>query len=175
VYIAHGSSPTVLAEAGLFLRRLAELPPDVVLTPGTDPRLAGRRVLVVDDDIRNVFAITALLERHGVRVAFSESGDGALELLREGASPDAILLDMMMPKRDGFSTLLELRNDPEFRAIPVIAVTAAAMPGDRERCLAAGASDYVTKPVDVDQLVAILTEWLRRRDSGELFAVAPLP
>jgi signal transduction histidine kinase/ActR/RegA family two-component response regulator len=175
VYIAHGSSPTVLAEAGLFLRRLAELPPDVVLTPGTDPRLAGRRVLVVDDDIRNVFAITALLERHGVRVAFSESGDGALELLREGASPDAILLDMMMPKRDGFSTLLELRNDPEFRAIPVIAVTAAAMPGDRERCLAAGASDYVTKPVDVDQLVAILTEWLRRRDSGELFAVAPQP
>jgi signal transduction histidine kinase/CHASE3 domain sensor protein/ActR/RegA family two-component response regulator len=172
VYIAQGSTPTVLAEAGLFLQRLAELPPDVVLTPGTDPRLAGRRVLVVDDDIRNVFALTALLERHGVRVAFSESGDGALELLRAGASPDAILLDMMMPKRDGFSTLRELRSDPEFHAIPVIAVTAAAMPGDRERCLEAGASDYVTKPVDVDQLVAILTEWLRRRDSGELVAVA---
>ncbi len=123
--------------------------------------LAGRTVLVVDDDVRNVFALTALLERHGVRVIPAEGGEEAGRILEQSLGQvDAILLDMMMPEVDGYETLRRIRKRPELRKLPIIALTARAMRGDRERCLEAGASDYIAKPIDGSQLLDMLSRWL---------------
>ncbi|HXM57342.1 MAG TPA: response regulator, partial [Candidatus Dormibacteraeota bacterium] len=123
--------------------------------------LAGRRVLVVDDDVRNVFALTALLERHGMQVVPAEGGQEAAHLLdQEAGGIDVILLDMMMPEVDGYETLRRIRQRRDFERLPIIALTAKAMKGDRERCLEAGASDYIAKPIDPAQLVKMLDRWL---------------
>ena len=123
--------------------------------------LAGRTVLVVDDDVRNVFALTALLERQGVRVIPAEGGEEAGRILEQSLRQvDAILLDMMMPEVDGYETLRRIRKRPELRKLPIIALTARAMRGDRERCLDAGASDYIAKPIDGSQLLDMLSRWL---------------
>jgi CheY-like chemotaxis protein len=129
---------------------------------GTDdhPELRGKHVLVIDDDARNVFAITSTLELHYVVVTRASDGRQGIEVLRADPETDLILMDVMMPGMDGYATMTAIRQMPEFGSLPIIAVTARAMPSDREKSLAAGANDYVTKPVDTDELIACMERWL---------------
>jgi len=131
------------------------------LTPLSDhPYLRGKHVLVIDDDARNVFAISSTLELHDLRVTQASDGLRGIEALRADPDTDLILMDVMMPGMDGYATMTAIRQMPEFGRLPIIAVTARAMPGDREKSLAAGANDYVTKPVDTDELLACMERWL---------------
>jgi len=116
-------------------------------------------VLVADDDVRNIFSLTKALEQHKMKVLSAMDGKEALEVAEQGA-PDIILMDMMMPEMDGFEAISRIRRNPKLKHLPVIAVTAKAMAGDREKCIQAGASDYISKPVDVDQLLSLLRIWL---------------
>jgi HAMP domain-containing protein/CheY-like chemotaxis protein len=155
----------LLDETALFLHRVeANLPErkQRVLRrlAKSDPQLAERNVLVVDDDLRNIFALTSLLEGHKMHVQYAENGRRALAKLEENASIDVVLMDIMMPEMDGYEALRKIRERPQWRDLPVIALTAKAMKGDREKCLEAGASDYITKPVDADQLLSLLRVWL---------------
>jgi len=125
--------------------------------------LHGRRVLVIDDDPRNVFAITSTLELHGMTVTQAPNGRKGIEALLTADDTDLILMDVMMPELDGYVTMHKIRQMPAFATLPIIAVTARAMPGDREKSIAAGASDYVTKPVDTDELLACMERWLTAR------------
>jgi CheY-like chemotaxis protein len=117
---------------------------------------------VVDDDVRNIFALTARLEAYGMSVDFAESGKAAIEMLQARPDYDVVLMDVMMPEMDGYETIRHLRKDSRFARTPIISVTAKAMKGDRERCIEAGASDYITKPVDTEKLVSLLRVWLYR-------------
>ena len=110
--------------------------------------LLGRRVLIVDDDIRNIFALSSILERYEMNIVSAETGHGGIDLLDKHSDIEIVLMDVMMPEMDGFETMRAIRRDPRFRTLPIIAVTAKAMKGDRERCIEAGASDYLAKPVD---------------------------
>ncbi len=125
--------------------------------------LAGKKVLVVDDDIRNVYAITSSLEEHGVTVLRASDGREGIAVLAAEPDVDLILMDVMMPEMDGYATMAAIRRMPAFAALPIIAVTARAMPGDREKSLGAGASDYVTKPVDTEELLSRMERWLTGR------------
>ena len=125
--------------------------------------LHGRRVLVIDDDARNVFAITSTLELHGMTVTQAPNGRKGIEALLNAEDTDLILMDVMMPELDGYATMHQIREMPAFASLPIIAVTARAMPGDKEKSIVAGASDYVTKPVDTDELLACMERWLARR------------
>jgi len=118
--------------------------------------LEGKKVLVVDDDIRNVFALTSALEQHGMQVLHAESGKEGIEMLKADPDIDLVLMDVMMPGLDGLDTIRIVRSLEGYRELPIIAVTAKAMVGDREKCIASGASDYLAKPVNVDVLVATL-------------------
>jgi signal transduction histidine kinase/CheY-like chemotaxis protein/HAMP domain-containing protein len=124
------------------------------------PSLRGKHVLVIDDDARNVFAISSTLELRGLRVTHASDGRQGIEELRAAPDTDLILMDVMMPGMDGYATMTAIRRMPQFRRLPIIAVTARAMPGDREKSLAAGANDYVTKPVDTEELLASMERWL---------------
>jgi CheY-like chemotaxis protein len=124
--------------------------------------LAGRKVLIVDDDIRNIFALTSVLERQDMTIVSAETGRDAVQMLEKSLDIDVVLMDVMMPEMDGFETTRAIRDNPAFRRLPIIAVTAKAMKGDREKCLEAGASDYLAKPVDPEELVAKLRDWLFR-------------
>jgi CheY-like chemotaxis protein len=128
----------------------------------SDALFQGKKVLVVDDDIRNIFAMTSLLERHGMEVISAENGRDAIETLAGKPGVDLVLMDIMMPEMDGFDTMRAIRQMPEYKALPIIALTAKAMKGDREKCIEAGASDYISKPVDSDQLLALLRIWVYR-------------
>jgi len=128
----------------------------------SDAVLKGRKVLVVDDDIRNVFALTSVLERHKMDVLSAESGKAALDLLEKDAGVDVVLMDIMLPEMDGYDTIRAIRKLPHFRSLPIIALTAKAMKGDREKCIEAGAWDYLPKPVASDQLLAVFRTWLHR-------------
>jgi len=155
----------LLDETALFLHRVeANLPErkQRVLRrlAKNDPQLAERTVLVVDDDLRNIFALTSLLEGHKMNVLYAENGKRALAKLEENPQIDVVLMDIMMPEMDGYEALHRIRQRPEWKELPVIALTAKAMKGDREKCLEAGASDYITKPVDADQLLSLLRVWL---------------
>ena len=128
----------------------------------SDTGLANKKVLVVDDDVRNIFALTTVLERHGLQVVHAENGRAGIETLLKTRDVDGVLMDIMMPEMDGYETMKAIRQVSEFRTIPIIAVTAKAMKGDRAKCIQAGASDYITKPVDLDQLFSVLRVWLVR-------------
>ncbi|BAU49082.1 diguanylate cyclase [Sulfurifustis variabilis] len=128
----------------------------------SDRVLRGKKVLIVDDDMRNIFAVTTILEDFEMAVVSAENGRDAIRTLRAQPDVDIVLMDIMMPELDGIATMQEIRRIPELRQLPIIAVTAKAMKGDRERCLAAGAWDYLSKPVDTDQMLAVLRAWLHR-------------
>jgi CheY-like chemotaxis protein len=161
------SPERLLDETALFLHRVvADLPEAkrrmIERLHGSDEALAERKVLVVDDDVRNIFALSSVLERHGMEVIAATTGAEAIE--RIGRMPDLalVLMDIMMPEMDGYETMRRIRAMPQHRLLPIIALTAKAMKGDREKCLEAGASDYIAKPVNTEQLLALLRMWLYR-------------
>ena len=117
-------------------------------------------ILLVDDDVRNIFAVTSVLESHGLDVLYAENGRDGIAALDRNPDVDVVLMDVMMPEMDGYETMREIRKHAELASLPIIALTAKAMKGDREKCIAAGASDYVTKPVDPDHLLSLLRIWL---------------
>jgi CheY-like chemotaxis protein len=124
--------------------------------------LENKKVLVVDDDIRNIFAMTSLLERFKMRVVSAENGKDGIQMLTEQRDIDIVLMDIMLPTMDGYTTIRAIRDMAALKELPIIAVTAKAMKGDREKCLAAGASDYLCKPVEAEQLRSTLRLWLHR-------------
>jgi CheY-like chemotaxis protein len=161
------SPARLLDETVLFLHRVeAELaePKKRMLQQihETDSVLAGRKVLIVDDDLRNIFALTAMLERYKMKVIYAENGKEGLEALQRTPDIDLVLMDIMMPHMDGYEAMRAIRKMGMYKALPVIALTAKAMKGDREKCIEAGASDYIAKPVNREQLLSLLRVWLYR-------------
>jgi len=161
------SPERLLDETALFLHRvIADLPASkqqmIENLHHSDEPLQGRKVLVVDDDIRNIFALNSLLERHNMHVVSATNGQDAIGLVEETDDLSLVLMDIMMPEMDGYETMRRIRTNPKFRYLPIIALTAKAMKGDREKCLEAGASDYVAKPVNTDQLLSLVRMWLHR-------------
>jgi CheY-like chemotaxis protein/HAMP domain-containing protein len=154
-------------ETALFLHRvIGELPETkrrmLERLHASDEALAGRKVLVVDDDVRNIFALSSILERRGMNVLTATTGQEAIDRIEHTPDLALVLMDIMMPEMDGYETMKRIRNVPRLRLLPIIALTAKAMKGDRERCLEAGASDYIAKPVNTEQLLALLRMWLHR-------------
>src|SRR5262249_58704285 len=122
----------------------------------SDKILAGKKVLIVDDDMRNIFALSTVLEEHDMEIVSADNGRDAIRILQEQPNVDIVLMDIMMPEMDGMETMREIRKIARFKALPIIAVTAKAMKGDREKCIEAGAWDYLSKPVDAQQLLTVL-------------------
>jgi HAMP domain-containing protein/signal transduction histidine kinase/DNA-binding response OmpR family regulator len=154
-------------ETSLFLHRVvADLPEDkrrmIERLHGSMEALRGRKVLVVDDDARNIFALTTILENQDMDVLSATNGRQAIELIKTIPDLSVVLMDIMMPEMDGYETMREIRKAPELRTLPILALTAKAMKGDREKCLEAGASDYIAKPVNTEQLLSLLRVWLYR-------------
>ena len=157
------SAEQLLDQVALFLHRSdveGAGRPTAPDRPAADGVYVGKRVLVVDDDVRNVFALTSALEQHGIDVVYADSGEAGIQALSEDPAIELVLMDIMMPGMDGYTAMREIRKVPAFKELPLIALTAKAMPGDRGNSLSAGASDYVTKPVDVAQLLALFRQWL---------------
>ena len=127
--------------------------------------LAGAKVLIVDDDIRNIYSLTSVLETYNIQVLHAERGREGIAMLEQAPDTDVALIDIMMPEMDGYETMREIRKNPAIADIPLISVTAKAMKGDRQKCLDAGASDYIAKPVDLDLLLALLRVWITRSRS----------
>ena len=121
--------------------------------------LSGKKVLVVDDDVRNLFAITTVFEKYNIDVITAESGKEAIELMNEMSNIEMVLMDIMMPEMDGYETMQKIRREHKNNNLPIIAVTAKAMKGDRQKCIEAGASDYITKPLKMDQLLSMMRIW----------------
>ena len=130
------------------------------------PKLAGKKVLIVDDDIRNIFALTSVLERYDMVTVSAETGRDAINLLQAATNVDIVLMDIMMPEMDGIDTIRAIRQINRFKRLPIIAVTAKAMKGDRDKCIEAGAWDYLSKPVDSDQMLSALNAWLTGATHG---------
>jgi HAMP domain-containing protein/CheY-like chemotaxis protein len=161
------SPERLLDETALFLHRVEGSLPEpkrrlLEQLHRTDPVLQGRKVLIVDDDIRNIFALTSVLEQQQMDVVYAENGKDGIETLRSTPDVDAVLMDVMMPEMDGYEATRAIRRLKKFRSLPIIALTAKAMKGDREKCIEAGASDYIAKPVDNEQLISLLRVWLYR-------------
>jgi signal transduction histidine kinase/CheY-like chemotaxis protein len=161
------SAERLLDQMALFLHlRLADLSDAQRQTVDDlhsgDKSLTGRKVLIVDDDIRNIFALTSILEQHHMVTLSAETGRDAIRIVEWTPDVDVVLMDVMMPEMDGLDTTRAIRQNPRFRSLPIIAVTAKAMKGDREKCIEAGAWDYLSKPVDPDELLAMLRAWLVR-------------
>ncbi|HEU4811627.1 MAG TPA: HAMP domain-containing protein [Nocardioides sp.] len=154
----------LIDQIALFLHRsdigLAQGQAGAARSPGDDQIFVGKRILIVDDDARNVFALTSALEQHGIDVRYADSGEEGIQILQREPEIDLVLMDVMMPGMDGYTAMREIRRMPAQRDLPVVALTAKAMPGDRENSLSAGASDYVTKPVDVDRLLGVIRQWI---------------
>jgi HAMP domain-containing protein/CheY-like chemotaxis protein/signal transduction histidine kinase len=154
-------------ETALFLHRVVSDLPEpkqkmLNNLHATNEVLRGRKVLVVDDDARNIFALTTMLENHEMEVISAMNGRQAIELIQQQPEIGVVLMDIMMPEMDGYQTMQEIRKDPKFSLLPILALTAKAMKGDRDKCLAAGASDYVAKPVNTNELLSLLRVWLYR-------------
>jgi CheY-like chemotaxis protein len=170
IIVKEASSPErLLAETALFLHRVeANLPEPkrrmLEKFHRSDPVLAGRKVLVVDDDVRNIFALTSALESHHMEVVHAENGQEGIDLLKSTPDIEAVLMDIMMPEMDGYEAIAEIRKMKKFKHLPIIALTAKAMKADRDHCLQVGASDYISKPLDIDQLLSLLRVWLYRQD-----------
>jgi HAMP domain-containing protein/CheY-like chemotaxis protein/signal transduction histidine kinase len=161
------SPERLLDETALFLHRVvADLPPEkqqmLDRLHRSDDALVGKKVLVVDDDVRNIFALSSVLERRGMTVLTAGTGREAIETLSSTSDVAIVLMDIMMPEMDGYETMHVIRQNPAFRRLPIIALTAKAMKGDREKCLEAGASEYLAKPVNTEQLLSGLRMWLHR-------------
>jgi len=161
------SPERLLDETALFLHRVvANLPPEkqrmLDQLHSSDDDLVGKTVLLVDDDARNIFALSSVLERRGMHVLTATTGNEAITLVESTPDLAIVLMDIMMPEMDGYQTMQVIRGNPEFRRLPIIALTAKAMKGDREKCLDAGASDYLAKPVNTEQLLSALRMWLHR-------------
>jgi CheY-like chemotaxis protein len=161
------SPERLLDETALFLHRVVtDLPPAkqrmLERLTNSDEDLVGRVVLLVDDDARNIFALSSVLERRGMHVLTATTGADAISLVEETPELAIVLMDIMMPEMDGYQTTARIRENPKFRRLPIIALTAKAMKGDREKCLEAGASDYLAKPVNTEQLLSALRMWLHR-------------
>ncbi len=153
-----------------------EQPAPAPSTPGREPKvepappdaeapgkaLEGRKVLVIDDDARNVYAVTSLLESRGANVIFAETAQQGIEALSANPDIDVVLMDIMMPEMDGYEATREIRSAEQWAQLPIIALTAKAMPGDREKCIEAGCTDFVPKPVDNTRLLTVMNQWLRR-------------
>jgi len=157
----------LLDETSLFLHRVGENLPEpkrkmLEELYQTESMLAGKKVLIVDDDIRNIFALTSVFENHQMQVSYAENGKDGVAILEEHPETDAIIMDVMMPEMDGYDAMRAIRKSQKFYKLPIIALTAKAMKGDREKCIEAGASDYIVKPVDTDQLISLLRMWLYR-------------
>jgi CheY-like chemotaxis protein len=168
------SKAELLEDASLFLHQtLASMNSDQrqILNQirQKDPSLRGRKVLIVDDDIRNIFSLTSVLEQHDIRVIYAENGRDGVQVLLDDPDIDVALIDIMMPDMDGYQTMEMIRQHDALRGIPLIAVTAKAMKGDRQKCIQAGAADYISKPVDVDHLLSLIRVWIRR---GQIHAIA---
>ena len=161
------SPERLLDETALFLHRvIADLPPPkqamIERLHGSNEALHGQKVLVVDDDARNIFALSIVLENQQMEVLSATNGRQAIELIENTPDLSMVLMDIMMPEMDGYQTMREIRRNPAFKSLPILALTAKAMKGDREKCLEAGASDYIAKPVNTDQLLSLLRVWLHR-------------
>ncbi len=161
------SPERLLDETALFLHRVTtELPAEkqrmLERLNSSDEDLVGRTALLVDDDARNIFALSSVLERRGMRVLTATTGSEAIALVESTPDLAIVLMDIMMPQMDGYQTMEVIRENPQFRRLPIIALTAKAMKGDREKCLEAGASDYLAKPVNTEQLLSALRMWLHR-------------
>ncbi|MES2900017.1 MAG: HAMP domain-containing protein, partial [Pseudomonadota bacterium] len=159
------SRERLLDETALFLHRSPARLPDeqrkmLEQVQALEGDLVGRSVLVVDDDLRNIFALTTVLERYQMKVHFAENGKDGIAMLEETPGIEIVLMDIMMPEMDGYDTMRAIRQIPKFKSLPIITLTAKAMKGDRDKCIAAGASDYITKPVDVAQLLSLMRVWL---------------
>jgi CheY-like chemotaxis protein len=161
------SPDRLLDETALFLHRVvADLPVEkqrlIERLHHSDEDLLGKTVLLVDDDARNIFALSSVLERHGMKVLTATTGREAIDLLESSADVAIVLMDVMMPEMDGYQTTAAMRANAAFHRLPIVALTAKAMKGDREKCLEAGASDYLAKPVNTEQLLSALRMWLHR-------------
>jgi CheY-like chemotaxis protein len=161
------STERLVDETALFLHRPVATMPEATrqMLEGLHHAgavLAGKKVLIVDDDIRNIFAMTSILEPHNMQILAAETGRSAIEILQATPDVDVVLMDIMMPDMDGYDTMRAIRKQAKFRALPIIALTAKAMKGDREKCIEAGASDYISKPVDTAQILSLLRVWLHR-------------
>jgi CheY-like chemotaxis protein len=164
------SPARLLDETSIFLHRVwTDLSEDrqklLTEVSNTDEQFKERTILLVDDDIRNTFALSAVLEKRGLTVRAADNGEEALELLDEHADKiDLVLMDIMMPVMDGYEATRKIREQKRFEKLPVIALTAKALKEDRDLCIAAGASDYMTKPIDYDQLFSLIRVWLSTMD-----------
>jgi CheY-like chemotaxis protein len=161
------SPERLLNETALFLHRvITDLPAEkqqmLERLNSSDEDLVGRTVLLVDDDARNIFALSSVLERRGMNVLTATTGNEAIDLIEKTPSLAIVLMDIMMPEMDGYQTMEKIRQNRAYRRLPIIALTAKAMKGDREKCLEAGASDYLAKPVNTEQLLSALRMWLHR-------------
>jgi CheY-like chemotaxis protein len=161
VKTAH-SYQRILNEVSLFLHLVEQSEDKPVRSKAAtmDAALKDKAVLVADDDVRNIFALTKALEKHKMKVITAIDGKEALNELQKDQKIDIVLMDMMMPEMDGYETTARIREIPKYKRLPIIAVTAKAMTGDREKCIQAGASDYISKPVDTDQLLSLMRVWL---------------
>jgi CheY-like chemotaxis protein len=161
------SPERLLDEVTLFLHQVeASLPPDrqrmLAEARRRDAIFENRTVLVVEDDVRNIFALSSVLEPRGATVRIARNGREALDVLNGGASVDLVLMDIMMPEMDGYEAMREIRRRPGLQKLPIIALTARAMRDDHDRCLAAGANDYIAKPIDIEQLLSLMRVWMPR-------------
>jgi len=162
-----GSLDRLLEESSMYLHRAHDriaAPQRAILEHRHQPHvvLEGKTILVVDDDVRNIFAMTTILEQKNIKVLSADNGRAAIEVLEKAPVVDGVLMDIMMPGMDGYQTMKAIRAIPRFRALPIIALTAKAMKGDREKCIESGASDYIAKPIDSEQLLGLLGIWLWR-------------